>query len=59
MRGKLAKSIRQYVKERYSFASTDPLYTQGANGVIMLAPQCQRSHYQRLKKTLMRQRSAS
>ena len=52
MNEKLDKKIRKHVKETYPFMSPTPVYETDANGVVRLAPVCQRAFIQNIKSNL-------
>ena len=52
MNEKLDKKIRKHVKETYPFMSPTPVYETDVNGVVRLAPVCQRAFIQNIKSNL-------
>ncbi len=57
MRGKLAKTIRQYVRDTHGFMSAVPMYRREyEGGPITLDPRCQRALVQRMKRSYIKRR---
>ena len=51
MRGTKAKAMRKYVRDTFPFLSASPLYRRrGTLGTAVLAEQCQRAMYMRIKR---------
>jgi hypothetical protein len=53
MRGKKAKAMRRYTRERFPFLSQEAIYRLGEYGTqtVVLAEQCQRAVYQKIKRS--------
>lgn len=57
MRGKLAKAMRQYVRDVYKFMPVTPMYQRlYEGGTVTLDPRCQRHLVQHMKRTYKKQR---
>lgn len=57
MRGKLAKAMRQYVRDVYKFMPVTPMYQRlYEGGTVTLDPRCQRHLYRKMKKAYKKQR---
>jgi len=61
VRGTKAKAMRKYVRKQFPFLSASPLYTPEGYGkrTVVLAQQCQRDMYQKIKAAYKRSRTDS